>query len=214
MRHLSLTLPFFVLQLLFFPPLPPTCSHWLSPCPYLSPPSLLSPSLVFILFCWELCYDKDFTPRMYAVSACVMPLWGMGALASSASPTRPALPRQRGPGGGAGGGWRGWLLPTPCPILPGVDGNFTHTLTHARTHKQIEDSLIHPTRFLFFLFCSHGQLKMLTWNFLSQSIFLSHCYYLIHTSFRTGQDCLPSITKSWRAETFSWSHVRLDSRMV
>lgn len=150
MRHLPPTLPFFVLQLLFFPPLPPTCTHWLFPCPYLSPPSLLSPSLVFILFCWEPCYDKDFTPRMYAVSACVMPLWGMGALASSASPTRPALPRRRGPGGGAQGGWRGWLLPTPCPILPGVDGNFTHTLTHARTHKQIEDSLIHPTRFLFF----------------------------------------------------------------
>lgn len=66
-----------------------TCSHWLSWYHYLSAPSVLSPSHVFVLFCGVLCYDKSFTPRMY-VNACVMPLWCMGAL--TALPAPPGLP--------------------------------------------------------------------------------------------------------------------------
>lgn len=130
MDHLSPALTLFVLHnssLHSFP----SYLRLLAPSPVLiSPHPLLSASRVFILFCGELCYDKAFTPRMYAVSACVMPLWGMGALTCSASPTRPALPRQRGLGGGAGHGWRGWLPSTPCPVLPDVDGNLTHTQPH------------------------------------------------------------------------------------
>lgn len=167
MHHLSPALPFFVPQLIFTP-LP---SYLLPLAPsnvLISPHPLLSPSRVFILFCGELCYDKDFTPRMYAVSACVMPLWGMGALTSSASTTRPALPRQKGLGGGAGGGW---LLPTPCPAWRWWKLH-THTYTH--TDREQLDSLDKIFFFsFFFLFCSHGQSKMLTWDFLAKSIFLS-----------------------------------------
>ncbi len=95
MHHLSPALSFFVLHnisLHFFP------SYLLSLPVLISPHPLLSPSHVFILFCRELCYDKDFTPRMYAVSACVMPLWGMGALTALPAPPGPALPKQRGLG--------------------------------------------------------------------------------------------------------------------
>ncbi len=155
MRHLFSCSPLFLFCLtqLFL-------LHSLLPAPtgslpvLISPHPLLSPSRVFILFCGELCYDKAFTPRMYAVSACVMPLWGMGALTSSASPTRPALPKQRGLGGGAGGGWWGWLLPTPCPVLPGADGNWTHTHTriYMRKQRKARYTLQH---LIVFLFCSH-----------------------------------------------------------
>lgn len=107
---------------------------------------------------------------------------------SSTSPTRPALPRQRERRGGAGGGWRGWLLLIPCPLLPGVDGNLTHNHTIARFNWQKP----------FYSFCCpHGQLKMLMWDFLGQSVYLSGCpSYLIHPGFRRFEDCIPSITES------------------
>lgn len=205
MHHLSPALPLFVLHNFsphFFPLLPaPTGSLpvLISPHPRLSPSSR-----VFILFCGELCYDKDFTPRMYAV----MPLWGMGAL--TALPAPPGLPFP-----GREAGRRSWAR---------VEGVIPlHTLScpawcwwkHTHTHTQIEDSLIHAAWFnSFFLPCSHGQLKMLTWDFLAQSIFLSHWYYLIYRRFSVLQDCLPSITKSQGTKTFSWSHVGLNGRMA
>lgn len=54
-------------------PLPPA-PRLLSQHPYLPtpPPPPLAACLFY--FCGELCYDKGFTPRMRAVSACVMPL--------------------------------------------------------------------------------------------------------------------------------------------
>lgn len=159
------TPPFvFVFRLIFHPsyllPLAPS-NILISPHPR---PSL--PPRVFILFCGELCYDKGFTPRMHAVSACVMPLWGMGALTSTASTTRPALPRQRVPRGGAGGGWR---RVTPAHTLSCLA--LMETL-HTHTHTLIENSW-RKSIFWKFLFCSHGKSKMLTWDFLA--IFLSRC---------------------------------------
>lgn len=60
--------PFVCLEKHFSTFFPPTCCFPIFP--YLSPPS----PLVFILFCRELCYDKALSPRLYAVSAGVMPL--------------------------------------------------------------------------------------------------------------------------------------------
>lgn len=78
--------------------------------PHLPPTPTPPPAHVFILFCGELCYDKDFTPRMYVLCACVVPLWGSGALMSNAGRCFPG--REEGPRA-EGGGRR--VLPTPCP---------------------------------------------------------------------------------------------------
>lgn len=58
---------------------------------------------------------------------------------------------------------------------------------------------------------------MLTWNFLTKSIFLSHQHYLIRASERLRIVYHPS-QSFWKAEeggkkrrNFRWSHVRLDS---